>query len=68
MNLIGDGVHNLIDGMLIGASYTVSIPIGIATTLAVILHEIAIYLNNIWSWNYGFVGLVRIDIKYGECD
>jgi len=40
MNLIGDGVHNLIDGMLIGASYTVSIPIGIATTLAVILHEI----------------------------
>jgi hypothetical protein len=54
--------------MLIGASYTVSIPIGIATTLAVILHEIAIYLNNIWSWNYGFAGLVRIDIKYGECD
>ena len=40
MNLIGDGVHNLIDGMLIGASYCVSVPIGIATTLAVILHEI----------------------------
>jgi len=40
MNLIGDGVHNLIDGMLIGASYCVSIPIGIATTLAVVLHEI----------------------------
>lgn len=40
MNLIGDGVHNLIDGILIGASYSVSIPIGIATTLAVILHEI----------------------------
>lgn len=40
MNLIGDGVHNLVDGMLIGASYTVSIPIGISTTLAIILHEI----------------------------
>src|SRR3989337_3691952 len=40
MNLIGDGVHNLIEGMLIGASYTVSIPIGISTTLAIILHEI----------------------------
>jgi zinc and cadmium transporter len=40
MNLIGDGVHNLIDGMLIGASYIVSIPIGISTTLAIILHEI----------------------------
>lgn len=40
MNLIGDGVHNLIDGMLIGASYLVSIPIGITTTIAVVLHEI----------------------------
>jgi len=40
MNLIGDGVHNLIDGMLIGASYNVNIALGIATTIAVILHEI----------------------------
>jgi len=40
MNLIGDGVHNLIDGMVIAASYMVSLPIGLATTLAVILHEI----------------------------
>lgn len=40
MNLYGDGVHNFIDGLIIGASYLVSIPIGIATTLAVILHEI----------------------------
>lgn len=40
LNLIGDGVHNLIDGMIIGASFSVSIPIGITTTLAVILHEI----------------------------
>jgi len=40
MNLVGDFVHNLIDGMLIGASYVVSIPLGFATTLAVLLHEI----------------------------
>ncbi|MBT3539191.1 ZIP family metal transporter [Candidatus Parcubacteria bacterium] len=40
MNLFGDGVHNLIDGLIIGASYLVSIPVGIATTLAVVLHEI----------------------------
>jgi zinc and cadmium transporter len=40
MNLIGDGVHNFIDGLLIGASYLVSFPIGFATTVAVILHEI----------------------------
>ncbi len=40
LNLIGNGVHNLIDGMVIGASFLVSVPLGIATTLAVILHEI----------------------------
>lgn len=40
MNLFGDGVHNFIDGLIIGASYVASIPIGIATTIAVILHEI----------------------------
>jgi zinc and cadmium transporter len=40
MNIIGDGVHNLIDGMLIAASYMVSVPIGITTTIAILLHEI----------------------------
>ena len=40
LNVIGDGVHNFIDGLLIGATYLVSIPIGITTTIAVILHEI----------------------------
>src|SRR3989344_1790204 len=40
MNLFGDALHNFIDGLIIGASYLVSIPVGIATTLAVILHEI----------------------------
>jgi len=40
MNLIGDGLHNFIDGMIIAASYLVSIPLGIATTIAVLLHEI----------------------------
>lgn len=40
INLVGDALHNLVDGMIIGASFFVSIPIGITTTLAVILHEI----------------------------
>lgn len=40
MNLVGDGFHNFIDGIIIGVSYIASVPIGIATTLAVILHEI----------------------------
>lgn len=40
MNLVGDATHNFIDGIIIGASYMVSIPIGIASTIAVLLHEI----------------------------
>lgn len=40
MNLFGDGVHNFLDGLIIGAAYIVSLPVGIATTIAVILHEI----------------------------
>lgn len=40
MNLVGDSVHNFIDGLIIGASYLVGTPVGIATTLAVVLHEI----------------------------
>lgn len=38
--LFTDGLHNFIDGAIIGASFLVSIPVGIATTVAVILHEI----------------------------
>lgn len=40
MNLIGDAVHNFIDGLAIGVGYIVSIPVGVSTTIAVILHEI----------------------------
>src|SRR3989344_649229 len=40
MNLVGDAVHNFIDGLIIGGSYLVSFPVGFATTLAVIFHEI----------------------------
>ena len=38
--LVSDSIHNITDGIVIGASFLVSFPVGIATTLAVILHEI----------------------------
>ena len=40
MNLAATGMHNFVDGVLIGASFLAGPRIGIATTLAVILHEI----------------------------
>ena len=38
--LTSDAIHNMIDGIIIGVSYLISIEIGIATTVAIILHEI----------------------------
>jgi zinc and cadmium transporter len=52
MNLLADGLHNLIDGMIIGASYLLSLPIGIATTMAVIFHEIPHELGNFFILLY----------------
>jgi zinc and cadmium transporter len=40
LNLLGDVIHNLLDGLVIAGSYLVSIPAGLATTVAVILHEV----------------------------
>ncbi len=38
--LIGDGFHNLTDGIIIATAFLVSVPLGIGTSLAVIIHEI----------------------------
>ena len=40
MNLFGDAVHNFIDGSIITAAYMLETRVGIATTIAVLLHEI----------------------------
>ena len=40
INLIGDAIHNFIDGVLIAASYLVSPVLGTSTTIAVLLHEV----------------------------
>lgn len=46
MVLVGDAFHNFIDGIIIAASYILSIETGIATTLAVMFHEIPHELGN----------------------
>jgi zinc and cadmium transporter len=38
--LLGDGLHNFIDGVVIAASFAASPELGIATTVAVTVHEV----------------------------
>lgn len=53
LNLIGDGIHNLIDGMVIAASFLISFNFGIITTLIIILHEIPQELGDFGVLVYG---------------
>lgn len=46
MNLIGDGFHNFFDGLIIAGSFLVSWPLGLATLIAVIAHEIPQEIGN----------------------
>ena len=40
LNVLGDGIHNFLDGMIIAVSFNVDFSVGLATTIAVIFHEL----------------------------
>jgi len=40
MNLVGDGIHNFIDGLVIAGAFLIDWQLGLATTLAIAAHEI----------------------------
>lgn len=53
MSLVGDAVHNFIDGMIIAVSYGSSISLGIASTVAIIFHEIPQEMGDFGVLIYG---------------
>jgi zinc and cadmium transporter len=53
INLVGDGVHNFIDGMIIAATFVFSFELGFITTLAVISHEIPQEIGDFGVLIYG---------------
>ncbi|MEM1563465.1 MAG: ZIP family metal transporter [Candidatus Bathyarchaeia archaeon] len=53
LNLVGDGIHNFIDGMVIAATFMRSLGLGFATTLAVIFHEVPQEIGDFGVLVYG---------------
>jgi len=53
LNLVGDGVHNFIDGLIIGSSFVVNINFGVATSFAIIMHEIPQEIGDFGVLVYG---------------
>jgi zinc and cadmium transporter len=53
LSLIGGGIHNFIDGLVIVSAFVVNTAVGIATTLAVISHELPQELGDFGTLVYG---------------
>lgn len=51
--LVSDGVHNFIDGLIIAGSFVMGLPLGVATALAVALHEIPQEIGDFGLLVYG---------------
>ncbi|MFH1612304.1 MAG: ZIP family metal transporter [bacterium] len=53
LTLVGDGIHNFMDGLIIGTSFMVDIKFGLVTTFVIILHEIPQELGDFGVLLYG---------------
>lgn len=53
--IVGDSIHNLLDGIAIGAAFLISVPAGIVAALAVAAHEIPQEIGDFGLLlNYGY--------------
>jgi len=59
MSLIGDGIHNFIDGLIIAAGFSVDIRLGVITSVAVIAHELPQEIGDFAILVYGGFSKVK---------
>lgn len=62
LNIIGDGVHNFTDGVIIAIAFINSPAIGIATTIAIVAHEIPHEVGNFAILIYGGFSRVKATV------
>src|SRR3989338_9437644 len=53
LNIVGDGIHNFLDGAIIAVSFMSDTALGIATTIAIIAHEIPQEIGDFGVLIYG---------------
>jgi zinc and cadmium transporter len=53
LNLVGDCIHNFIDGLIIAAAFLVSVKVGIVTTAVVLFHEVPQEIGEFGVLTYG---------------
>ena len=59
LSLVGDGFHNLIDGILIATAFMVDTNVGIITTLAILLHEVPQEIGDLSILLHGGFGKMK---------
>ncbi len=53
LNLVGDGIHNFLDGVIIASAFLTSTSVGLITSIAIVLHEIPQELGDFGVLVYG---------------
>ncbi|MAG28828.1 ZIP zinc transporter [bacterium] len=61
-NLIGDGLHNFIDGTIIASAFLIDVRLGIGTTIAVALHEIPQEISDFSILVYAGLGRAKATV------
>jgi zinc and cadmium transporter len=68
MEILADSAHNLVDGLMLGASFVVGLPVGVLATMAIAAHEVPREIGNVGvlvAGGYPFRRAVLINFACG---